>query len=137
MKVVINGCYGGFGLSHEACILYAKKCGFELFGYVYDSVQADVIYHRINPQETGTITYVKADCGDTCTENGLQNAGYWCPDDIERDDTNLIEVVEELGVKASGTYAELKIVEIPDGIAYPIEEYDGNEHISETHHTWS
>ena len=25
MKIVINNCHGGFGLSHEAMMLYAKK----------------------------------------------------------------------------------------------------------------
>lgn len=52
----------------------------------------------------------------------------------------LIRVVEELGGKhregASGRCAELKIVEIPDGVEHEIEEYDGQEHIAEVHRTW-
>jgi hypothetical protein len=45
--------------------------------------------------------------------------------------------VEELGDKASGQFAELVVVEIPDGVDYEIDEYDGNEHIAEKHRTWS
>lgn len=57
--------------------------------------------------------------------------------EIERNDPILIQVIEELGSKkASDTYAELEIVEIPDGVDYQIEEYDGNEHVAESHRTW-
>jgi len=34
-------------------------------------------------------------------------------------------------------FADLKIVEIPDGTNYEIDEYDGNEHVAEVHRTWS
>lgn len=53
-----------------------------------------------------------------------------------RHDPDLIEVVRELGDRAAGHCAELRIVEIPDGVDYQIEEYDGNEHIAEVHRTW-
>lgn len=57
--------------------------------------------------------------------------------DIERDDAELIETVEHLTPEvASGTYASLKITEIPDGIEWDIEDYDGNEWVSERHRTW-
>lgn len=57
-------------------------------------------------------------------------------DPEDRRDKFLIQVVEELGYKADGISANLKIVEIPDGIDYTIEEYDGKEHIAESHRTW-
>lgn len=31
---------------------------------------------------------------------------------------------------------KLRIVEIPDGTDYIVGEYDGSEHIAETHRTW-
>lgn len=59
------------------------------------------------------------------------------PGDVERTDTRLIEVVKTLGPKrASGEFAELAIIKIPDGIEYEIEEYDGIEWVAESHKTW-
>ena len=57
------------------------------------------------------------------------------PDD--RTDPLLIEVIEELGDAANGSCAKLKVIEIPDGIKYEIEDYDGNESVHEVHSSWS
>lgn len=59
------------------------------------------------------------------------------PHDLDRHHPELIRVIEELGEKANGACASLRIVEIPDGTEYVVEEYDGNEHIAEKHRTWS
>ena len=53
-----------------------------------------------------------------------------------RDDPLLIKIVEEMGDKANGRCAELKIVEIPDDVNWSIEEYDGWEWVAERHRTW-
>jgi hypothetical protein len=55
---------------------------------------------------------------------------------IERNDPALIQVVEELGEKSFGQHAKLSIVEIPDGVSWTIEEYDGSEWVAEEHRTW-
>ena len=57
--------------------------------------------------------------------------------DIPRDDPDLIEIVEHLGQKSNDSYAELKIVEIPDDVKWMICEYDGSEWVAEEHRTWS
>lgn len=54
----------------------------------------------------------------------------------DRDDLDLISLVEELGEKANGDCAELKILEIPDDVEWEIKEYDGNEWVAEIHRTW-
>lgn len=56
---------------------------------------------------------------------------------IDRDDSDLVDIVEEMGEKANGLCARLAVIEIPDGVSWQVEEYDGYEHISETHRTWS
>jgi hypothetical protein len=56
---------------------------------------------------------------------------------IPRNDDALVQVVEELGDAANGFAADLKIVDIPDGVDWYIEEYDGNEWVAEKHRTWS
>ena len=57
--------------------------------------------------------------------------------EMARDDPDLVEIVEQLGQKANGNFAQLKIVEIPDGVSWYVSEYDGLEHIAERHRTWS
>jgi len=54
----------------------------------------------------------------------------------ERANPLVAEVVESLGEEANGKYAKLKVVEIPDGIEYTIEEFDGVESIHEKHRSW-
>ena len=90
MKVVINRCYGGFGLSEKA--------------YEYLDIPWD-------------------------------GYGYICNED--RTNPKLVECVEKLGEDANGTFAELKVVEIPDDVEWTIEEHDGLEWVSEKHRVWS
>jgi hypothetical protein len=53
-----------------------------------------------------------------------------------RADPLLVRVVEELGEEANGSFAKLKVVEIPDGVDYQIDDYDGVESIHEKHRSW-
>lgn len=89
MKIAINKCYGGFGLSKKA---------YEWLGMKWDGY------------------------------------GYEFKDD--RSNQRLIQCIEALGEKASGEYAKLHIVEIPDDVEFEIEEYDGFELVAEKHRTW-
>lgn len=54
----------------------------------------------------------------------------------ERTNAKLIECIEALGDKASGGYAKVVVVEIPDDVNWGIEEYDGVEWVSESHRIW-
>ena len=54
----------------------------------------------------------------------------------DRADLKLVECVEKLGEDADGTFAELKVVNIPDDVEWTIEEYDGMEWVAEKHRTW-
>jgi hypothetical protein len=53
-----------------------------------------------------------------------------------RDDADLVKVVKDLGTKANGMCAKLKIVKIPDDVKWTIEDYDGLEHVAEEHRMW-
>lgn len=137
MKIVTNRCYGGFGLSVAGKKLYAHKSGFELFFYERDRESNE--YHKVeNPSDNmGLLFTFKKDQGGTITSKTMNSSSdYWSPRDIERDDPILVQVVEELGTSASGPHSNLGITEIPDGTSWEIEEYDGNEHVAETHQTW-
>jgi hypothetical protein len=80
-KVVINSCYGGFGLSDKA-IARLKELGLE-FKWEHD---------------------------------------------IPRHHPLLVQVVEEFGEEASGSYAKVEVVEIYSKL-YKIDEYDGLESV--------
>jgi hypothetical protein len=64
---------------------------------------------------------------------GITDPNFYCWD-IPRDCPVLVEMVERGDV--DGTYADLKVLEIPDDVNWYIEEYDGREHVAERHRTW-
>jgi hypothetical protein len=90
MKIVINKCYGGFGLSEAAY----QELGIPWDGYGYELNE-----DRANPA--------------------------------------LVAVVEKLGYAASGGCAKLAVIEIPDGVDWEIDEYDGFESVHEKHRSWN
>ena len=55
----------------------------------------------------------------------------------KRSDQDLVRIVEELGEKSWGRFAELNVVEIPDDVEFQVMEYDGIEWVAEKHRTWS
>lgn len=152
MKVVINDCYGGFSLSPKGTKRYAelkagRPCHF-FVGGLRDP------YHEISEAEAGeSMFWMAFDTTDIPAVfqkpwalrspdekeevNAWYNAHHIDTRPESRHDPVLIQVVEELGAEADGMYARLKVVEIPDGVEYVIEEYDGLEHIAEAHRTWS
>lgn len=132
-KVVINNCFGGFGLSYKATMQYAEIKGIKLYARFDDTTKK--IY--------GNKAYIGNDAilhhystSPIIEGEEPPNKRYWSDRDIERDDPILVQIVKEMGKEANGYYADLKIIEIPDGIEFTIEEYDGNEHIAEKHRTW-
>ena len=122
-EVVINNCFGGFGLSDKAYKqLIEWGIPVKKYNSKDDHKKEKVIYDR-----------------ELTPEGGLSAFGnrYWDTwIDEERENPLLIKVIKKLGEEANGSCAELKIVEIPIDIKYEIAEYDGSEHIAEEHQTW-
>lgn len=138
MKIVLNGCYGGFGLSYEAMYLYLyAKTGQKPYFYVdmptwNGFTLADRKYNRITLQDIkkypqNYIYCVTEDQGpvlDHFPSNVFNSI------DVDRTDSILISVVETMGSKAaSGRFAKLYIEEIPSGTQYKIDECDGLEEL--------
>ena len=139
MKIVINNCFGGFSLSYKGVMKYAELCGFKLYAFVEErGKDGHLNFNKLVPYDESSeafcIHYSKLPLSKT---GKIREKGYFFARDIKRDDPNLIKVIELLKEKANGQCAELKIVEIPDGTNWQIEEYDGAEHIAEAHQTWS
>jgi len=143
MKIVINRCYGGYGLSHKAVIEYAKLVDIKLYAYISDgeiTASSDKNKYRlfVGGKRDGwaVIHYVKRKLKDGEDIDDVGDNDYFSEGDIPRNDLYLVKVVEELGVKANGNYAKLKIVEIPDNVEWQIEKYDGMEWVAEKHRKW-
>lgn len=130
-KVVINMCFGGFGLSHKATMRYAEIKGIKLYPYFSDITKE--IYGR--EAQIGNDTFCHSYLKSPVTAG--KSGDHWSDREIERDDPMLIQVVEEMGRGANGRFAELKIVKIPNDVEFTIKEYDGNEWIAEKHRTWA
>lgn len=134
MKIVINTCYGGFGLSEKAVLRYAElkaltvypedKQDFTIYWLVPEGKREDQTNFHTQSFEKRVASYARL------VEQTLNEY------DIPRDDPALVQVVEEMGAVANGRYAVLAVVEIPDNVAWQIEEFDGLEHIAEEHRTW-
>jgi hypothetical protein len=143
MKIVINTCFGGFGLSAEAECEYARLAGFELFRYLRRSLDSSnrPLYEKIEAtSNTGGVSYrtalFKKDHGDIFSVIP-RDSGLWHVSDIGRADPILVKVVEDLGVKANGRNSNLKIIEVPDDVEWSVSDNKGIELIYEAHRTWS
>jgi hypothetical protein len=134
MKIAINTCYGGFGLSYLAVKEYAKLKNFEIYAFTHDSKKD--IYIEYDDNKTDLFFYLFY--SKKPLVNGKIDNGDWFSErDIPRTDPDLIKIIEKLGNLANGEHAQLEIVDIPDDVEYEIVEYDGIEHIAEKHRTWS
>ncbi len=155
MKIAINVAYGGFSLSALAVKRWAELQGRSCFFFKQKDFQDP--YTRIDfpvapneswqafyipnpneffkdyePKHWHTFSLKKKKELDQEWESLHINR---CPTD--RTDPCLIQAIEELGEKANGYSAELKIVEIPDDVLkWEITEYDGKEIVEEIHRVW-
>jgi hypothetical protein len=101
-KVVYNACYGGFGLSRKAAERLAQLGVTEM------------------DEEIKSRDSSKLICLGEC---------FSLPNEIERHDPRLVQVIEEFGDEASGAFVKLQIETIK-GNKYIIDEYDGHESVT-------
>ena len=137
MKIAVNKCWGGFGLSPIAIKEYLKLKGKECFFYKKDYKTKMLNQVPIEEASNYDISLTK-DYGASIKEDWKSfEADYFYYRDIERNDTDLIKVIEMLGCeKASGELSKLSIVEVPDDIQWEIDDYDGMESVHELHRSW-
>jgi len=102
MKIVYNTDYGGFSLSDAAIVRYLN-----LKGLAFTVEQDKYGFTRYN----------------------VDGHDHWYNRDIPRYDPHLVQVVEEMGSAANGSFANLTIAEVEAGQRYRVDEYDGFESV--------
>jgi hypothetical protein len=131
-KVVYNACYGGFGLSREACLRYWELQGKEVWIENGDFMGIFTVW-LVPPEERITLVEAKNWSSMSLTERLAYNKKHseqtWYDRNVSRHDPILVQVVEELGEKASGDCAKLAIAEVSG--PYRIDEYDGSESVKQ------
>lgn len=137
--IVINNCYGGFGLSDLA---YEKliEWGIPVRKYVNENRDEKTGLFIPEPANEGEVIFDReltppGEC--KITDLMRAQSRYWETwTEKQRSHHLLVRVVRELGTDANGDCAKLKIVDIPADVRWTIQEYDGKEHVAEQHRTW-
>lgn len=150
MKIVVNRCYGGFSLSIEATrALYRAGCTEiatpieEYFGAgtKFDTngsatrQMTEALVKWDNYLRAGSKDMGRVELSILCT---LSDDKKFALDTRpnNRADPRLVKIVEEMGEKANGGFAKLKVIEIPDDVDWEIDDYDGMETVEEKHRSW-
>jgi hypothetical protein len=140
MKIVINRCYGGFGISHEGMMRYFEIKGQKVWPEQTNDYWKFWTYWTVKPEDRLESKEGEAFYAMPMSERAAYNKKHSeqtvYQRDVPRNDPALVQMVEELGKKADGEHAELVIVEIPDGVSWDIAEYDGMERVEESHRSW-
>lgn len=142
MKIVINVKHGGFSLSETA---YKRliELGVPVRAYKEQVRDPETMRFLPEPANDGEVIFDRmldpVSDRDAVWEAMRRLRGqYWDSwTGSSRAHPLVVRVVEELGAKANGKFADLKVVEIPDGVSWEIQEYDGLEWIAEKHRTWA
>lgn len=111
-EVVINTQFGGFSISEEA-VEWLRE-------------------HDYDAGEECTLPGEYYDDGSGPVDDYKSSFGFR----LDRDDPGVVEVVRQLGSKASGEHASLSIVEVPSDVDWVIDEYDGQEKVVDPNASW-
>jgi hypothetical protein len=137
MKIVINTCFGGYNLSHEAVLAYCKLKNIQVWP------EKDDFYwnYWIVPLENRVAQkshdeFYLLPLAERVAHNEAYVAQTFNYRDIARNDPTLVQIVEQLGQAAWGDLSELKVVEVPDDVDWYISEFDGKERVAERHRVW-
>ena len=133
MEVILNKSYGGFHVSEEGYDLYCKKMGVPIcrYGHDYSKFSFIKLHSREEVERAFVVYHYTKDFGESFSseDSFSYNPYYIILNENYRFNPTLIEVVKELGSKASTQYSNLQVIEVPGDNPddYIVDEYDGFE----------
>lgn len=116
-KVVYNACYGGWGV-HEDAVKWMREQGDE-------------------EAKEATISGELYSDGSGPKESFFKTVHLH---ELSRTNELLVELVEgtaDYDGRVSGDNADLRVAEVPDGVEWEVDEYDGIETVREVTRTFS
>lgn len=148
-KVIINKCFGGYGFDPFTVQKYAEAKGVRLYWYKRDcnvyignlkEYMVKIPFEMIMKDDGVRLWYVALtkDMGDSYIrdwndENVCSNEFEIPNNDTSRTDPVLIGIIEKYGDQNTHSCHAPTVVEVPDGVEWIIEEYDGFETLHEKH----
>ena len=133
-KIILNGCFGGYGWSKKGILAVLQKKNFKnlkFFATVYPTpgnrktiqISEQEFLQFEEHRRTSTGCYI----GSVYIED--ETGKEWSDFDINREDPDAIAVLEERGAKfCSGDYSDLYIEDYDENLfVASIDEYDGVE----------
>jgi len=131
MKIVYSPCYGGFSVSEAGIMRYAELKGIKVYP---EKAKYGLTTYWTKPKEEieGLLQegdFYTASQDERILSNKVSSENQICNRQFVRHDPVLVQVVEELGDKASGDCAKLTVFET-DSRMYRIDEYDGYESVA-------
>jgi hypothetical protein len=151
MKVIINKCYGGYGFDPFTIQKYADAKNVKLYWYERDYGNSCVFprerfvkttIEKINADESlhmGYYSMIK-DMGEYLVfdwnkedyDDVLGKYLFKFPEESEsRTDSVLIEIIEKYGKLNTHGCHNPQVIEIPDGVEWTVNDYDGMETLVE------
>lgn len=107
-KVILNKCFGGFGLSKEAYELYAKKKGISVFHYTQENLKKEIYTYATDDNRTFDFYFTEYNAGL------ISKAEYFRLTD-NLDDKTAIKFVEQMN-------KEIQDETISDGSEFDLRE---------------
>lgn len=126
VKVVVNRCFGGFGISPEAQLeLHKRGCS-----HITENKLDEYFNGSFYKTDDDKVRHLKM-C-DIPHMDGIIYLDEHRPSFDNRCCPHLVKLIEEWGSeRVSGKCANLHIVEVPSDVKWGIDDYDGSEKIEE------
>lgn len=149
INYVINACYGGFGVSKRAEVMYLQKKypDATVYAWYSDDTFVPITVGELPDESTSRfpldVPYIYASKAkhlssydELLAEDDKDEFSINWNDPELRKDPILVDVVKELGAQACTACSQPKVVEVPADADVYIEYDDGLETIHEKHRIW-